>query len=132
MPVMPVTISRMLSGSTGLGFGSFDSGTIIGARISRGIRIGTASRNTEPQSKCSSRKPPTIGPSAAPAEKPEAHGNSDAALGRIHKDIADNRQGRRHEHRTENTEQGTGNHEHQCGGANCRERRKSQRSRSNR
>ena len=73
MPVMPVIISRMLSGSTGLGFGSFDSGTMIGARISSGIRIGTASRNTEPQSKCSSRKPPTIGPSAAPAENPEAH-----------------------------------------------------------
>ena len=51
------------------------------------------------------------------------HGNSDAALGRIHKDIANNRQGCRHEHRTENTEQGTGNHEHQCGGRERRERR---------
>ena len=51
------------------------------------------------------------------------HGNSDAALGRVHKDIANNRQGCRHEHRTENTEQGTGNHEHQCGGRERRERR---------
>ena len=51
------------------------------------------------------------------------HSNSDAALGCVHKDIADNRQGCRHEHRTENTEQGTGNHEHQCGGRERRERR---------
>jgi hypothetical protein len=30
---------------------------------------GTASRNTEPQLKCSSRTPPTSGPTAAPTEK---------------------------------------------------------------
>ena len=51
------------------------------------------------------------------------HGNSDAALGRIHKDIANNRQGCRHEHGAKNAKQGAGNHEHQRGGRECRERR---------
>src|SRR6478736_553409 len=41
-----------LIGSSGPGFGSFDSGTSRGARTSSGNRIGTATRNTEPQWKC--------------------------------------------------------------------------------
>ena len=51
------------------------------------------------------------------------HGDGDAALGRIHKDIANNRQGCRHEHGAKNAKQGAGNHEHQRGGRECRERR---------
>ena len=37
------------------------------------MSTGTDSRNTDPHEKCSSRSPPTIGPSAAPAENIAAH-----------------------------------------------------------
>ena len=62
----------MLTMSNGPGEASFDSGTTIGASTRNTPRTGTAIRNTEPHQKCSSRKPPTIGPSAAPPEKAAA------------------------------------------------------------
>ncbi len=62
----------MLSGSMRPGFGSRLSGTSSGAAMSSGMRTGTAMRNTEPHAKCSRRKPPTIGPSADPAENADA------------------------------------------------------------
>ena len=73
MPIMAIIISRMLAISSGPGFGSFDSGTVMGARARNGTSTGTAMRNTDPHQKWLSRSPPTMGPSAAPAEKPAAH-----------------------------------------------------------
>lgn len=58
--------------SSGPGFGSRDSGTSRGPSTSKGSRIGTATRNTEPQWKCCSSAPPTMGPSVEPAVKHEA------------------------------------------------------------
>src|SRR5699024_3383886 len=62
----------MLTGSTGPGWGSLDSGTSNGPSTNRGISTGTAIRKTEPHQKCSSKKPPTTGPRAAPPENPAA------------------------------------------------------------
>ena len=67
-----ISDSRMLGTSTGPGAGSFDSRTSSGVSTSSGMRTGTASRNTEPHQKCSMSRPPTIGPSADPAAKPDA------------------------------------------------------------
>ena len=47
------------------------SGSSRGPIASKSAITGTASRNTEPQWKLSSRTPPTSGPIAAPAEKLE-------------------------------------------------------------
>ena len=49
------------------------------------------------------------------------HGDGDATLVRIRKDVTDNRQGRRHEHGTKNTEQGSSYHEQQRRGRKRRE-----------
>jgi hypothetical protein len=63
------------------GFGSFDSGTRVKTRITPAAAIGTLMRNTEPHQKCSSSRPPTIGPMAtprptAPAQTPMARPRS--------------------------------------------------------
>ncbi|SMY12195.1 hypothetical protein BJEO58_01789 [Brevibacterium jeotgali] len=63
----------MLAGSMGLGSGSLDSGISHRPSARSGMRTGTASSSTEPHQKCSSRTPPTMGPSAAPPENPAAH-----------------------------------------------------------
>ena len=70
--VMATSTRTMLTGSIGPGWGSRDSGSSRGPASSSGSSSGTASRNTEPHQKCSSRKPPTMGPSAAPPLKPAA------------------------------------------------------------
>ena len=62
----------MLGTSTRPGFGSRDSGISAGPRTSSGRMIGTATSRTAPHQKCSTSQPPTIGPSAAPPEKPAA------------------------------------------------------------
>ncbi len=54
------------------GWGSRLSGTRSGASTSSGTSTGTAIRNTDPHAKCARRNPPTIGPSADPAENMEA------------------------------------------------------------
>ena len=62
----------MLGTSTRPGFGSRDSGISAGPSSSSGRMIGTATSRTAPHQKCSTSQPPTIGPRAAPPEKPAA------------------------------------------------------------
>ena len=75
--LMPYTIGAMVriastmdAGSTGPGWGLRDSGSSNGAAIRNAISTGTASKNTEPHQKWLSRKPPAMGPRAAPALNP--------------------------------------------------------------
>ncbi len=64
--------STILTASTRPASGLRLSGTSSGASTSSGTSTGTAMRNTDPHEKCSRRTPPTIGPSAAPAENIDA------------------------------------------------------------
>ena len=58
--------STALRRSNGPGSGSFDSGNISGPTTRSASVTGRAVRNTDPYQKCSSRNPPTMGPSAPP------------------------------------------------------------------
>ena len=63
------SIDRMMeNGSKRPGFGSRDSGSRIAAAGMKSAMSGRLMKKTELQWKCSSRKPPTMGPSAAPPE----------------------------------------------------------------
>src|SRR3954451_4636225 len=54
------------TGSSALGWGSFESGTIRRPRISATITTGTFTKKTEPHQKLARSQPPTIGPVAIP------------------------------------------------------------------
>ena len=60
--------SAELRMSKGPGSGSRDSGITRGPIRSRAVVTGTPTRKTEPHQKCSSRRPPAIGPTTAPTE----------------------------------------------------------------
>lgn len=67
-PIMPTRESPTLSMSHGPGAGFLDSGISLMPTTTRTAITGRLMRKTEPHQKCSSRNPPTTGPTAAPAE----------------------------------------------------------------
>lgn len=67
-PIMPTRESATLIRSQGPGAGFFDSGIIRTPTTTRTAITGRLIRKTDPHQKCSSRNPPTTGPTAAPAE----------------------------------------------------------------
>ena len=99
----------MLTRSTRPGAGSRLSGMSIGTRISIGTSTGTASRNTEPQWKCSRRS------SADDRAECRARRESrcpdrdrESSLLTVGEDRAQQRERRRHQHRAEEAERGAG------------------------
>ena len=71
-PSAPIESSAP-TGSSAAWVGSFDSGTRKKPRISPAITIGTLTMKIEPHQKCSSRKPPVIGPRPMPSADTPAH-----------------------------------------------------------
>ncbi|GAA0239834.1 hypothetical protein GCM10009527_040620 [Actinomadura nitritigenes] len=69
---MPTRDSAALGRSHGPGDGSFDSGSSRAPATTSTAITGRLIRKTEPHQKRSSSRPPTRGPTAAPAETPEA------------------------------------------------------------
>ena len=65
---MPTSESATLTRSQGPGFGLRDSGSSLMPTTTSTAMTGRLIRKTEPHQKCSSRKPPTTGPTAAPAD----------------------------------------------------------------
>lgn len=68
MPIIPTSERPTLVRSHGPGFGLRDSGSSLMPTRTRTAITGRLIRKTEPHQKCSSRKPPTTGPTAVPAE----------------------------------------------------------------
>ncbi len=68
MPTMPISDRATLPRSQGPGEGSRDSGSSLMPTTTRITITGRLIRKTEPHQKWPSRKPPTTGPTAAPAE----------------------------------------------------------------
>ncbi len=66
--IMPTSDRTTLIRSQGPGFGLRDSGRVRMPTRTRTAITGRLMRKTEPHQKCSSRKPPVIGPTAVPAE----------------------------------------------------------------
>ncbi|MDF9812180.1 hypothetical protein M2266_001411 [Streptomyces sp. SPB162] len=72
-PNMPTRESATLNRSQGPGSGLRDSGSSLEPTISSTAMTGRLIRKTEPHQKCSSRMPPTTGPTAAPAVEAAPH-----------------------------------------------------------
>ncbi|CAM5260716.1 hypothetical protein SCYAM73S_05022 [Streptomyces cyaneofuscatus] len=68
MPIMPTRESPTLGMSHGPGAGFLDSGISLMPTTTSTAITGRLIRKTEPHQKCSSRNPPTTGPTAAPAD----------------------------------------------------------------
>ena len=95
------TIDRIApNGSSRVCLGSRDFGTTKAPRMSAVAPIGMFTQNTELHEKCSSNRPPVIGPTAtASPETPCPDGDRPAPLARVAEDVGQDRQRRRHDQR---------------------------------